>query len=241
MIWPSQAHVQMIYDLTKSSTCTRSTPNQSIRQHCFQPTFVHTPRWRMLLLDKATSAVQARGVRKTRYGCIHQVLPCSTFTHGRSGLGSIGVTNESGHFVRSISTAWFWVKQGTSTLVPVGNVYVDDVEGNRSCASMLVGQESATVSFLFPDLGFLDTKGSCENIHARAASAPSGLELGLWLAWPSYITQDKTYIHTQPGIQWIRRQGQGQDLSKDKTEIRNIRTKVLGVIRSVYYVPSSTT
>jgi hypothetical protein len=52
-------------------------------------------------------------------------------------------------------------------LVPVGNVYVDDVEGNRSCASIFVGQESDTIPF-----GNLpDTKGSFENVQARAASA----------------------------------------------------------------------
>ncbi len=53
--------IELIYDLTKSCTCRRSTPNQSIRQHYFQPTFVHTPRWRMLLLDKAASAIQGMG------------------------------------------------------------------------------------------------------------------------------------------------------------------------------------
>ncbi len=109
---------------------------------------------------------------KIRYGCKHLVLPCSTFTHGRSWLGSIGLTNESGHSVRSMSTTLFWAKQGTSTLVPVGNLYVDDFKGYRSCASIFVGQESDTVSFLFPDFGFIASKESCENIHARAASAP---------------------------------------------------------------------
>jgi hypothetical protein len=60
--------IDMIFDLTKSYTCTRSTPNQSIRQHCFQPTFVHTPRRSMLPLGKAESAMQSmgRGVRETR-------------------------------------------------------------------------------------------------------------------------------------------------------------------------------
>ena len=53
-------------------------------------------------------------------------------------------------------------------MVPVGNVYVDDVKGNRSCASIFVGQESDTIVFgLLPA-----TKGSCEKNNARAASAP---------------------------------------------------------------------
>ncbi len=54
------------------------------------------------------------------------------------------------------------------TLVPVGNVYVDDVGGKISCTSIFVGQESDTISCEF----HTDTKGSCENAHARAASAP---------------------------------------------------------------------
>ncbi len=112
---------------------------------------------------------RARGVNKIRCGCKHLVLPCSTFTHGRSWLGSFGLTNESGHSVRSMPISLFWAKQGTSTLVPVGNVYIDDVKGNRSCASIFVGQEIDTIHFEF----FPDAKGSCENIHARAASAPS--------------------------------------------------------------------
>ncbi len=122
-----------------------------------------------------------RGVRKTRYGCKHLVLPC-TFTHGRLWLGSIGLTNESGHSVRSTSTTLFWEKQGTFTLVPVGNVYVDDVEGNRSCASIFVGQESDTIPF-----GYLpDTKGSCENVQARAASA-----FLIWFASPPCTSHSK--------------------------------------------------
>ncbi len=109
---------------------------------------------------------------KDATGVKHLVFPCSTFTHGRSWLGSFGLTNESGHSARSMSTTLFWAKQGTSTLIPVGNVYVDDVRGNRSCASIFIGQESDTIAF-----GLLsDTKGSCENIHARAASAPSEIE-----------------------------------------------------------------
>ncbi len=161
--------IDIIYDLTKSCTCTRSTPNQSIRQNCFQPTFVHTPRWSMLPLGKAASEVpcKVRGKRETRYGCKNLVLPSSTFTHGRLSLGSIGLTKESGHSVRSMSTTLFWAKQGTSTLVPVGNVYVDDIKGNRSCGSIFVGQVSDNISFGRNP----DTKGSCEDKHARAASA----------------------------------------------------------------------
>ena len=50
---------------------------------------------------------KAWGVRETRYGCKHLVLACSTFTHGRESLGSFGLTNESGHSVRSMSTTLF--------------------------------------------------------------------------------------------------------------------------------------
>jgi hypothetical protein len=65
-------------------------------------------------------------------------------------------------------TALLNAKQGTSTLVPVGSVYIDDVKGKRSCASIFVGQESDTISIGL----FSDTNGTCENIHARAPSAP---------------------------------------------------------------------
>jgi hypothetical protein len=51
----------LIYDLTKSCTCKCSTPNQSIRQHCFQPTFAHTPRRSMLPQGKAACAMQGMG------------------------------------------------------------------------------------------------------------------------------------------------------------------------------------
>ncbi len=75
-------------DLTKSCTCKRSTPNQSIRQHYFQSTFVHTPRRSMLPLGKTEWNARhgewekhATGVN----GCKHLVLlPCSTFTHRRT-------------------------------------------------------------------------------------------------------------------------------------------------------------
>ncbi len=121
-------------------------------------------------------------MRETCYGCKHLVLSCSTFTHGRWWLGSIGLTNESGHFVRRMSTTLFWEKQATSTLVPVGDVYVDAVKGYRSCASIFVGQESDTLSFgLYPD-----TKGSCENIHARAVSASL-----IWSASPPCTSHSK--------------------------------------------------
>jgi hypothetical protein len=53
--------IDMIYGLTKSCTCKCSTPNQTIRQHCSQPTFVHTPRRSMLPLGKASSAMQGMG------------------------------------------------------------------------------------------------------------------------------------------------------------------------------------
>ncbi len=212
----------------------------------------------MLPLGKASCAMQGMGSERNMLWMKHLVLPCSTFTHGSIWLGSIGLTNESGHSVRLMSTALVWAKQGTSTLVPVGNgyVYVDDVLGNRSCASIFVGQESDT-SWFGKNPEFPDTTGSCENIHARVASAPSktssetidrcGRRLtSLETSCISFKTRH-THTHTQLGIQWIRRQGQGQgqgqdkDKDKDKAETRNTRTKVLGVIKSVYYVPSSTT
>ncbi len=81
-----------------------------------------------------------------------------------------------------MSTALFWAKQGTSTLAPVGNVYVDDVKGNRSCGSIFLGQESETILFgLFADL-----KGNCENIHARAASTS-----WIWFASPPCTSHSK--------------------------------------------------
>ncbi len=156
MIWPSHAHVNIQHQ-TNQSDSIASSPHSFI---LFVGVCCHWARLR--------EQCKARGVKKTRYGCKNIILPCSTFTHGRSWLGSIGLTNESGHSASSISATLFWAKQATSTLVPVGNVYVDDVKGNRSCAAILVGQESDTISFG----SFPDTKGSCENIHARAASAP---------------------------------------------------------------------
>ncbi len=107
----------------------------------------------------------------------------STFTHGRSWLGSIGLTNVSGHSVRSMSATLCWARQGTSTLAPVGNVYVDDVKGYRSCTSIFLGQESDTT---YEGLLFPATKGSCENIHANAASAP-----WIWFASPPCTSHSK--------------------------------------------------
>jgi hypothetical protein len=52
-------------------------------------------------------------------------------------------------------------------MVPVGNVYVDDVKGYRSCISIFLGQESDTT---YAGAFLPDTKGSCEDIHANAAS-----------------------------------------------------------------------
>ncbi len=171
MIWPSHAHVHVQHQ-TNQSDSIASSPHSSI---LLVGVCCHWARLRV--------PCKAKGVRKTRYGCKHLVLPCSsTFTHARSWLGSFGLTNESGHSVRSMSTTLFWAKQGTSTLVPVGNVYVDDVKGNRSCASIFVGQESDTIAF-----GSLsDTKGSCENIHARTVSAP-----WIWLASPPCTLHSK--------------------------------------------------
>ncbi len=155
MIWPSHAHVHVQHQ-TNQSESIASSPHSSILLVgvcCY---------WTRL-----RARCKGWGVRETRYGCKHLVLPRSTFTHGRSWLESFGLTNESGHSVRSMSTTLFWEKQATSTLVPVGKVYVDDVKGKRSCASIFVGQESDTTAS-----GFLpDTKGSCENKNARAASA----------------------------------------------------------------------
>ncbi len=189
MIWPSHAHVNVQHQ-TNQSDSIASGPHSFIllvRVCC---------HWARLWVQ-----CKAWSMRETRYGCKHLVLPCSTFTHGITWLGSIGLTNGSGHSIRSMSTTLFWAKQGTSTLVPVGNVYVDDVTGNRSCASIFVGQESDTVVFGF----FPDTKGSCEKLHARAASAPSKtssekIDRCGSLETSSYIMQDKTYTHTQPWI-----------------------------------------
>ena len=171
MIWPSHAHVHVQHQ-TNQSDSIASSPHLSIllvRVCC---------HWTRLRVQ-----YKARGVRKTRYGCKHLVLPCSTFTHGRSWLGSIGLTNESGHSVRSMSTTLFWAKQGTSTLAPVGNVYVDDAKGYRSCTAIVLGQESDTTyrGWFLPD-----TKGSCENIHANAASAP-----WIWFVSPPRTSHSK--------------------------------------------------
>ena len=173
MIWPSHAHVHVQHK-TNQSDSIASSPHSSILLVgvcCY---------WARLRV-----ACKARGVRETRYGWKHLgVLPCSTFTHGRLWLGSIGLTSESGHSFRSMPTTLFWAEQGTSTflLVPVGNVYVDDVKGNRSCASIFVGQESDKVPFGF----FPITKGSCESIHARAASASL-----IWFASPPCTSHSK--------------------------------------------------
>ncbi len=170
MIWPSHADVHVQHQ-TNQSDSIASSPHSSI-----------------LLVgvccNRATLRVphKAKGVRKTRYGFKRLLRPCSTFTHGRTLLGSNGLTNESGHSVRSMSTSLVWAKQGTSTLVPVGNVYVDDVKGNRSCGAIFLGQESDTiVSGFFPD-----TKGSCENIHARTASTS-----WIWFASPPCTSHSK--------------------------------------------------
>ncbi len=176
MIWPSHAHVHVQHQ-TKQSDSIASSPHLSI---LLVGVRCHWARLRV--------PCKARGVRKTCYGCKHLVLPCSTFTHGLIWLRSIGLTNESGHSVRSMSTTLFWAKQGTSTLIPVGNVYVDDVKGNRSCASIFVGQESDTIAFgLLFVIGLLpDTKGSCENSQARAVSAP-----WIWFASPPCTSHSK--------------------------------------------------
>ncbi len=171
MIWPSHAHVHVQHQ-TNQSDIIASSPHSSILLVgvCCNRAMLRVPH-------------KAKGVRKTRYGCKRLALPCgSTFTHGRTLLGSIGLTNESGHSVRSMSTTLVWAKQGTSTLTPVGNVYVDDVKGNRSCGAIFLGQESDTIAFgLYPD-----TKGSCENSHARTASAP-----WIWFASPPCTLHSK--------------------------------------------------
>ncbi len=153
MIWPSHAHVNVQHQTNQSDSI-------AFGPHLFILLVGVCLHWTRLLVVQC----EAWGMREACYGCKHLVLPCSTFTHGRTWLGSIGLTNESGHSVRSMSTTLFWAKQGTSTLVPVGYVYVDDVKGYRSCTSIFVGQESDTIVF--------EPKGSCENIHARPALAP---------------------------------------------------------------------
>ncbi len=173
MVWPSHAHVNVQHQ-TNQPDSIASSPHSSI---FLVGVCCHWARLRV--------QHKAWGVRETRYGWYGFLeIPCSTFTHGRLWLGSIGLTNESGHSVRSMSTTLFWAEQGTSTLAPVGNVYVDDFKGNRSCTSIFLGQESETISS-----GFLpDTKGSCEKSIARAASAP-----WIWFASPPCTLHSKNW------------------------------------------------
>jgi hypothetical protein len=68
-----------------------------------------------------------------------------TFIHGEGWLISIGFTNEFGHSVCSITITLFGAEHGTSTFVPVGNLYVDVNSGYMSCTSMFRGHDVETI------------------------------------------------------------------------------------------------
>ncbi len=85
---------------TKSCTCKRSTPNQSIRQHCFQPTFVHTPRRSMLPLGKSACAMQGMGNERNT---LWMQTSSTSVQHLHTRAGMIGV-----HRVDERSTTLFW-------------------------------------------------------------------------------------------------------------------------------------
>ncbi len=129
-------------------------------------------------------------------------------------MGSIGLTNESGHSVRSMSTTLFGAKQGTSTLAPVGNVYVDDVKGNRACASIFVRpKESDTMS-----CGVLSR-------YKRKLRKHRMLELHRHRTFPCYLVRISSLHNRIPKI------GKGSSLHLDPITRRSLTHEMLPVLR----------